>query len=72
MLQLSTVQVANAQSVNFTDTEPFQLQVAFDKAERTSIKEKKWLTLLWSVDCPPCMKELALVQILQQQKKISL
>jgi hypothetical protein len=29
---------------------------------------KKWLTLLWSVDCPPCMKELAIVKTLQQQQ----
>lgn len=29
---------------------------------------KKWLTLLWSVDCPPCMKELAIVQTLQQKQ----
>lgn len=29
---------------------------------------EKWLLLLWSVDCPPCMKELAIVQKLQQKK----
>lgn len=33
-------------------------------------KDKKWLTLLWSVDCPPCMKELAIVQTLQQEQKL--
>ncbi len=32
-------------------------------------KGQKWLALLWSVDCPPCMKELALVQKLQQKQK---
>ncbi len=30
---------------------------------------KKWLILLWSVDCPPCLKELALVQTIQLQQK---
>lgn len=29
---------------------------------------QKWLLLLWSVDCPPCMKELALVQQLKHQQ----
>lgn len=43
-------------------------QVAFNEI-KAQYQGKKWLTLLWSVDCPPCMKELALVQKLQQQKK---
>ncbi len=46
---------------------------AFDSAIYKDIKKnyqgKKWLTLLWSVDCPPCMKELAIVQSLQQQQR---
>lgn len=29
---------------------------------------KRWLMLLWSVDCPPCFKELALVQKLSEKK----
>jgi thiol-disulfide isomerase/thioredoxin len=33
---------------------------------------KKWLALLWSVDCPPCMKELAIVQALQQQGELAI
>jgi len=45
---------------------------AFNSAIYEDIKQKyqgnKWLTLLWSVDCPPCMKELAIVQTLQQQQ----
>lgn len=36
------------------------------KSERLG---QKWLALLWSVDCPPCMKELALVQKLHKKKK---
>jgi len=63
--QLSTVQVVNAQQI-ILPAEPFS-QVAFDKM-KVKYQGKKWLTLLWSVDCPPCMKELALVQKLQQQK----
>ena len=46
---------------------------AFNKQAFEQVKQKyhgnKWLVLLWSVDCPPCMKELALVQKLQQQKQ---
>jgi len=46
---------------------------AFNSAIYEEIKKKyhgeKWLTLLWSVDCPPCMKELAIVQSLQQQQR---
>jgi len=45
---------------------------AFDsviyKEAKQKYQGKKWLTLLWSVDCPPCMKELAIVQTLQQQQ----
>ena len=44
----------------------------FDSVIYEEIKKKyqgkKWLTLLWSVDCPPCMKELAIVQTLQKQQ----
>lgn len=84
LVQLSTLQVVNAQEVNAQVTqrnsaqisnaqritlqaEPFT-QVAFDEI-KAKYQGRKWLTLLWSVDCPPCMKELALVQNLQQQKK---
>ena len=28
---------------------------------------KQWLMLLWSVDCPPCFKELAIIQKLKAQ-----
>lgn len=42
-------------------------QQAFEQVKQKYLG-KKWLLLLWSVDCPPCMKELALVQKLQQQK----
>ncbi len=30
-------------------------------------KGKRWLMLLWSVDCPPCYKELALLRDLRKQ-----
>jgi thiol-disulfide isomerase/thioredoxin len=47
--------------------------ILFTKERFEQIKQKrlgqKWLTLLWSVDCPPCMKELALVQKLQKNQK---
>ena len=47
--------------------------IAFNKGQLATLKTqnmgKQWLMLLWSVDCPPCMKELALVQKLQQKQK---
>lgn len=47
--------------------------VEFNKVRFEQVKQEKlaqkWLVLLWSVDCPPCMKELALVQKLQQKQK---
>lgn len=45
--------------------------IAFNKTQLTAIKAqnigKQWLMLLWSVDCPPCFKELAIIQKLQHQ-----
>lgn len=45
--------------------------LAFNKTELETIKKqhkgKKWLMLMWSVDCPPCFKELAVIQKLAQQ-----
>ncbi|KGJ89713.1 TlpA family protein disulfide reductase [Colwellia psychrerythraea] len=48
-------------------------QQVFNQQVFEQLKQKyqgsRWLMLLWSVDCPPCMKELALVKKLQQQKQ---
>jgi thiol-disulfide isomerase/thioredoxin len=45
--------------------------IAFDKTQLATVKAhnmgKQWLMLLWSVDCPPCFKELAIIQKLQRQ-----
>lgn len=49
----------------------FAKSVAFNKEQLATIKAqhmgKQWLMLLWSVDCPPCFKELAIIQKLQDQ-----
>jgi thiol-disulfide isomerase/thioredoxin len=49
----------------------FAESVAFDKQQLITLKKqnmgKQWLMLLWSVDCPPCFKELAIIQKLQRQ-----
>ena len=41
----------------------------FTKAELELVKKQyqgqQWLMLLWSVDCPPCFKELAIIQKLK-------
>lgn len=43
----------------------------FNKTQLTTIKAQnmgeRWLMLLWSVDCPPCFKELASIQKLKQK-----
>ena len=45
--------------------------IAFNKGQLATLKTqnmgKQWLMLLWSVDCPPCFKELAVIQKLQSQ-----
>ncbi len=45
--------------------------IAFDKEQFSLIKKqnmgKQWLMLMWSIDCPPCFKELAIIQKLQKQ-----
>ncbi len=45
--------------------------IALDKEQFDKIKQlnqgKQWLMLLWSVDCPPCFKELAIIQKLKSQ-----
>ncbi len=46
---------------------------AFNPQTFAQIKQQyygqKWLLILWSVECPPCMKELALVKTLQQEQE---
>ncbi len=45
--------------------------IAFSEEQLFIVKKqnmgKQWLMLLWSVDCPPCFKELAIIQKLQSQ-----
>ncbi|TPH15186.1 TlpA family protein disulfide reductase [Litorilituus lipolyticus] len=35
---------------------------------KSKYKGQRWLMLMWSVDCPPCMKELSLIQKLRKAK----
>lgn len=46
-------------------------ETAFSAIEFEQLKQqhlgKKWLMLLWSVDCPPCFKELKLINKMNQQ-----
>jgi len=32
-------------------------------------KDKQWLIILWSVDCPACFKELALLEKIRKEKR---
>lgn len=47
-------------------------QVPLNSASFEKIKQanlgKQWLMVLWSVDCPACFKELALLKKLRQQQ----
>jgi len=55
----------------YTANYSYASSVAFSKAELEMVKKqnkgKKWLMLMWSVDCPPCFKELAIIKKLEQQ-----
>ncbi len=45
--------------------------IEFSKEQWVKVKKqnmgKQWLILLWSIDCPACFKELAIIQTLQKQ-----
>lgn len=47
--------------------------IEFGQSELEKAKQryhgKQWMVLLWSLDCPPCFKELAMVGRLYQQAK---
>ena len=49
----------------------FAKSIAFNKTQLMQIKAQKkgeqWLMLLWSVDCPPCFKELGIIHELKKQ-----
>jgi len=49
---------ANAEPSIFTKT-------SFENIKQQNLG-KKWLMILWSVDCPACFKELALIEKLQE------
>ncbi len=51
---------ANASITEFT-------QANFEQMKQDN-QGKQWLMLLWSVDCPPCFKELALIQTIRQKE----
>lgn len=63
---LLITQVSSAQRLP-TGSQPFNQQI-FEQIKNQH-QGTKWLILLWSVDCPPCMKELALVETLRNRKK---
>jgi len=42
-------------------------QTAFEQIKQ-SYKGKQWLMILWSVDCPACFKELALIKKLREKR----
>jgi thiol-disulfide isomerase/thioredoxin len=43
----------------------------FNKIHLTALKQRykgqRWLMVFWSVDCPPCFQELAMIQTLSEQ-----
>ncbi len=51
----------------FADPQPYSAN-AIQQIKQNYLGQK-WLMLLWSVDCPPCFKELALIQKIRQQHK---
>jgi len=57
----------------FNNVSATEYAQVFNKSQLIAMKQqylgKQWMILLWSVDCPPCFKELALVQKLANQHK---
>jgi len=55
----------------FCTSSSYAESIVFNKEQLAIVKTqnmgKQWLMLLWSVDCPPCFKELAIIQKLQNQ-----
>ena len=49
--------------------EPFSKEV-FNQIKVKNLN-KQWLMVLWSVDCPPCYKELALLQKLRSENQLA-
>lgn len=45
--------------------------IAFNSEQFSQLKQshadQQWLIMLWSVDCPPCFKELALIEKIREQ-----
>ncbi len=62
-LLLSLLVVPNAIAVDM----PFNASTVTDL--KNQYQGKKWLMILWSVECPPCIKELALLEKLVEQNK---
>jgi len=58
------ISVLNGPQANATSQVFNQQQFKSIKAKHAG---KKWLMLLWSVDCPPCFKELAMIEKLMNE-----
>jgi thiol-disulfide isomerase/thioredoxin len=56
----------------FTTHYVYASSIVLNQEQLVGIKKqnmgKKWLMLLWSVDCPPCFKELGMIQKLKQKQ----
>ncbi len=72
---LALTTVANAKPLANSGV-PLKLQKmltekAFNKESFAALKKhykgQRWLLVLWSVDCPPCFKELAMIQSLSTE-----
>jgi len=63
---------SNSNSTSTSVNNSKRRSLAFNQQQFEQIKQqyqgKQWLMLLWSVDCPPCFKELALVSELYHQR----
>ncbi len=56
----------------FTTHYVYASSIVLTQEQLTGIKKQnmgeKWLMLLWSVDCPPCFKELDMIQKLNKKQ----
>jgi thiol-disulfide isomerase/thioredoxin len=73
LLSITKITNIKAQNIPLTPLESRQILTIkpFSKNGLAALKKQyqgqRWLLVLWSVDCPPCFKELALIQTISEQ-----
>lgn len=67
LLSLALLILLSFSSEAIAEPQPYSASAIQQVKQQYS--NQQWLMVLWSVDCPPCFKELALIQKIRQQHK---